>query len=103
MPLRRAGELLREMDKNKGAATPPTLYQPGTALPPTLEDIGIDRHDSSRWQTIAALPATQFEEYSDTVGSPMYSERLDAAKDATRKYYRVLEKLEKIRKESIGR
>jgi hypothetical protein len=34
---------------------------------------------------------------------PMYSERLDAAKDATRKYYRALERMAKIGKENQER
>jgi hypothetical protein len=33
-------------------------------------------------------------------GSPYYEACLDAAMDATRKYYRTLEKLDKIRKEA---
>jgi hypothetical protein len=33
----------------------------------------------------------------------MYTEHLDAAMDATREYYRVLERMGKIRKESLER
>jgi hypothetical protein len=39
----------------------------------------------------------------DAPGSPMYSGGLEAAMDAARKYYRVLEKLEKMRKEGLER
>jgi hypothetical protein len=56
---RRAGELLREMERHRGAATP---FQPETAPPPRLEaDLGIDRTTAHRWQTIASLPEQDFE------------------------------------------
>jgi DNA modification methylase len=67
---RRAGEILAGMEKAKGAAREgwnKTLYQAGTALEaPTLADMGIDRHDSQRWQTLAAMPAERFEEVIST-------------------------------------
>lgn len=56
---RRAGELLREMEKAKG-----TLKQ-GNVLPqshdvttgtPTLSTLGISKDQSSRWQQIAEIP-----------------------------------------------
>ncbi|MCI0352967.1 MAG: hypothetical protein L0Z53_26395, partial [Acidobacteriales bacterium] len=52
---RRAGELLREMEKNKGAQGNPhgqgvRFHDESTQ---TLADVGINYSQSSRWQTIA--------------------------------------------------
>ena len=53
------GEMLKEMPKNKG------LLKQGNHLPrlhdvtsaqPTLAEIGIAKHESSRYQKIAELP-----------------------------------------------
>jgi N6-adenosine-specific RNA methylase IME4 len=65
---RRMGELLLEMPKNKGIAVDaPSWSHRATTLPPvsppTLEDIGITKHSSSRCQTIAKLPLDLFEQY----------------------------------------
>lgn len=49
----RAGEMLRGMKKNKGAPKDTT---------PTLADLNIDKHQSSRWQKLAALSEAQQEE-----------------------------------------
>lgn len=65
---RRAGELLREMPKNKGARGDgrPELGGRGDRPPkdttPKLSDFGISKDDSSRWQRLAAMPEDQFEE-----------------------------------------
>lgn len=56
---RKAGEMLAEMDKNKGAAA--TRSRDGSALP-TLEKLGISHNQSSRWQKLAAIPPSQFEQ-----------------------------------------
>lgn len=61
---RRAGELLREMEKNEGGRPAET----GNAMlpvsePPTLADLGIERMQSSRWQMIAEMPEEQFEQH----------------------------------------
>ena len=58
---RKAGELLDDMDKNKGAATEgwKTRSQPST----TLDDIGITKNQSSQWQQIADMPDVDFEDY----------------------------------------
>jgi N6-adenosine-specific RNA methylase IME4 len=64
---RRAGELLREMDKAKAA---PGNQYTGTVDrshdatgPQTLADMGITKTQSSRWQLEASLPADAFESY----------------------------------------
>ena len=54
---RRGGELLKEQDKNRGAAEPgtnrgtATRSQGETTSPPKLSDLGINKSQSSRWQT----------------------------------------------------
>ena len=35
--------------------------QAETSLPPTLDDLGIDKADAHRWQTIAAMPKEALE------------------------------------------
>lgn len=58
---RRAGEMLKGMDKAKGAAKKgwKTLSRDGTPLP----ELDITRNQSHRWQTIARLPEEAFESY----------------------------------------
>jgi hypothetical protein len=67
----RAGELLREMKKNKGARASGSNQhkkkvrsQPDTA--PTLTDIGITKTQSSRWQKLAKMPKTEQEKKIET-------------------------------------
>ncbi len=43
----KAGEFLKTMEKNNGAAT---RLQDVTASPPTLKEMGIQRIQSHRWQ-----------------------------------------------------
>lgn len=62
---RRAGELLAEMDKNKGhriGADPKSA-----PAPPRLEDLGITHKQSSRWQQEASVPEEVFERHVETV------------------------------------
>ena len=56
---RRAGEMLREMEKNKGGN--PNLFPQGNRLP-KLPDLGITPKQSSAWQRVAAIPESRFEE-----------------------------------------
>lgn len=65
---RRAGELLREMEKNKGARGNPggrgakvVRSQEATAQLPKLSDLGVTKTQSSRWQKLAALDPDKFE------------------------------------------
>jgi len=59
---RRCGEMLRDMQKSTGGDAQRTRFQKGTESPPTLADMGIEKHQSSRWQKLAAVPETQFEQ-----------------------------------------
>ena len=58
----RAGELLAEMEKNKGAAgggskdTPRGRITQPRDTTPKLADIGVSKSQSSRWQQLEALP-----------------------------------------------
>jgi len=58
---RRAGEMLREMEKNPGtrAAGSRMMRPPDT---PTLEQLGINKAQSSRWQKLAAVSEDKFEQ-----------------------------------------
>lgn len=64
---RKAGEILADMDKAKGAAVPgwnKTVLPNETPFdqPKTYDEIGITRKDAHVWQTIAALPEEKFEQ-----------------------------------------
>lgn len=48
---RKAGEVLAQMPKNPG----------GRATSDTLSEVGVEHHQSSRWQRVAALPESVFE------------------------------------------
>jgi N6-adenosine-specific RNA methylase IME4 len=60
---RRAGELLAEMEKNKGAVPGKTGRKGRPVLDdtPKLEDMGVTKTQSSRWQMLAAISEHQFE------------------------------------------
>jgi N6-adenosine-specific RNA methylase IME4 len=60
---RRAGELLRAMDKNQGALPGKTgvKARPVLDTTPKLSDLGITKSQSSRWQRLADLPEDEFE------------------------------------------
>jgi hypothetical protein len=55
----RAGELLAEMEKAKGAREPGTnrgtTRLQGDTTSPTLAEIGVTKSQSSRWQQMATL------------------------------------------------
>ena len=60
---RRAGELLGEMEMHPGGN--PNLLDDQTGSPAKLEEIGISRFESHRWQREASVPAERFEQYLD--------------------------------------
>lgn len=57
---RKAGEMLDAMEKNKGAAA--TRSHDATAST-TLDDLGINKTQSSRWQQEASVPEEKFTEF----------------------------------------
>jgi N6-adenosine-specific RNA methylase IME4 len=58
---RRAGEILSEMEKNKGARGKGVRFHDESA--PTLAELGISQAQSHRWQKIAGIPLRAFEEF----------------------------------------
>jgi hypothetical protein len=61
---RKAGQLLGQMDKAKGAREPgtnrgSTRSCEGTAS--TLDDLGISKNQSSQWQKMGAVPQDEFD------------------------------------------
>lgn len=62
---RRAGELLAELVLHPGGRPRETGPSAGAVSRPgpTLRELGIDRHESHRWQRIATVPADLFEEH----------------------------------------
>lgn len=65
---RRAGEMLREQEKNPGGQAEHESYRSHdvTTRIPRIEDLGINRMQSSRWQKIADLEEETFEQHIDT-------------------------------------
>jgi len=59
---RRAGELLAKMEKHPAGRPSVNRSQLATDLLPKLEDLGISKSDSSRWQLEASLPEEKFKE-----------------------------------------
>ena len=62
---RRAGELLKEMEKAKGAREPGTNRGTTRSHDETasLTDLGINKSQSSRWQALATIPQEAFDEF----------------------------------------
>src|SRR5262249_24239 len=71
---RRAGELLREMEKNQGAVPGKTGSKGKPVLDnkPKLADFGINKTQSSRWQKLAALPEDQFKAKIESASKRAY-------------------------------
>jgi len=61
---RRAGEILQETERNPGIKMAGgNIVLPPEDAPPKLEDIGITKIQSSRWQATASLPEEVFEKH----------------------------------------
>jgi hypothetical protein len=60
---RRAGELLSELPKHQGGRPPKASRQTGGDQPLTLRELGINIHESHRWQRIASIPDEAFEQH----------------------------------------
>src|SRR3990167_1346310 len=72
---RKAGGLLAEMEKQHGARDGKTGLQSVTPL--KLEDVGVTKGESHRWQAIAAVPQEAFDEQIENIKAA--SERLTTA------------------------
>jgi hypothetical protein len=57
---RRAGELLKEMPKQKPGASQ-QRYTTDTFVPDSYRDLKISKLDASKWQRIASIPRKEFE------------------------------------------
>jgi hypothetical protein len=64
---RRLGELTKEMEKNKGAAT---LSHNETASPPTYPQLGRDHRQVHRWQQAAELSSGGRKQQTYLASSP---------------------------------
>jgi DNA N-6-adenine-methyltransferase (Dam) len=90
---RRAGELLAEMQKAKGAAGNPggrgakIVRSPdATAQSPKLSDLGISKTQSSRWQQLAKLPDDKFEAKVERAKSAAEDKTTSAPRHAKSEY-----------------
>ena len=64
---RRAGELLREMEKQQGArGRGKRVASSGDDATPTLKSLNITRDQSSAWQRLAKIPEATFERHIKT-------------------------------------
>ncbi len=62
---REAGKMLAGMDKHAGGRPAGTGVTVTRVSPPKLEDIGVSRNQSKRWQAVASLPDEDYEEYKE--------------------------------------
>lgn len=58
---RRLGEMLAATPKHEGGRPAANYTHDGLGSPQTLKDLGIDDHQSHRWQQVAKLPEADFE------------------------------------------
>jgi len=58
---RKAGKLLKQMEKAKGALRPGNTASPREEETPTLADRGVSKKQSSDWQKLADIPEQEFE------------------------------------------
>lgn len=59
---RRAGQLLRAMEKAKGGQPYRSGHSTGSDTPKSLSDLGITKDQSANWQKMAAVPEPFFEQ-----------------------------------------
>lgn len=53
---RKVGGWLKEIEKNKGHAQKMQAHDGPASSPPTLAEMDIERHQSTRWQKVASVP-----------------------------------------------
>ena len=85
---RRMGREIASFTLNVGGRPPKTGDGVSPVPPPTLSELGIHKKWSQRWQTLARMPAAEFEAY--LIGIKRSGEELTAAG-----LYRAAVKLEK--------
>jgi hypothetical protein len=85
---RRMGREIASFTLNVGGRPPRTGDSVSPVSPPTLSELGIHKKWSQRWQTLARMPAAEFETY--LIGIKRSGEELTAAG-----LYRAARKLEK--------
>ena len=74
---RRAGDLLAGMEKQAGARDGKTGLHGAT---PLLEDIGIDKYESHRWQTEALVPEADFEAFVASLPGDVFEQHVAETK-----------------------
>jgi N6-adenosine-specific RNA methylase IME4 len=88
---RRAGELIAEMPKKKNQKSAGS----------TLEQAGIERKQSMRWQAIAAIPENKFEEFFAAERTAEH-EITSAAAYRLSRHLNAGDKIEKIRGQAVS-
>jgi len=63
---RKAGEMLAGMEMRDGGDAARARSQAATELPPSLDDLGLTKDQSSRWQREAKVPEEEFEAYIES-------------------------------------
>jgi len=63
---RRIGEILQDMPKDKGGNPNLSHREIGSEKPLSYSELGIDKNQAHRWQTIAKMPEEALDNYIDT-------------------------------------
>jgi hypothetical protein len=79
---RRAGELLREMEKHPGGRPTENPFQHARGFQSRLEDLGVSHAQSHRYQTIASLPDEDFEAHIAETEESWFIKRFVLCADA---------------------
>ncbi len=83
---RRAGELLKEGDIQRGGGFRGNQHNEVKSKVTTLADIGVTRDQSSKWQKIADIPEEKFENYLAVEKELTTSGIIKVAKQVQREY-----------------